>query len=57
MNVLSQIFDAFYSQVVNIPTDNALSYIYVIANLVFDLILTLMGYTSDTISDMFRNIF
>lgn len=57
MNALSQLFDAFYSQIVNIPTDNVLSYIYVVTNLVVDLILTFMGYTSDTISDMFRSIF
>ncbi|HPO17249.1 MAG TPA: hypothetical protein PLI09_27695 [Candidatus Hydrogenedentes bacterium] len=57
MDALSTIWDAFYSQIVNIPTDNALAYVYIVANLVFDLILTFMGYTSDTISNMFGSIF
>lgn len=47
-NLFSQIFSTIYAQVVNVPVDNALGMIYVVLNFVVSLVLTILGYTSET---------
>ena len=46
---LQQLFEILRAQVVDVPLDNFLSYVYVIFNLVLNIITLLMGgTTSDT---------
>ncbi len=48
LNILNEIYRALEAQLVNIPTDTVLAKVYLILNAAVTLILSLMGYTSDT---------
>ena len=43
LDVLNQMFEMFRSQIINVPTDNNLSVVYVVLNLVASILLLLIG--------------
>jgi hypothetical protein len=46
LDVLQQIFSMFQAQIVSVPLDNPLGYVYVIFNLAATVFLLLMGFDS-----------
>lgn len=52
LEILSDIWTTLQSQIINVPTDNALSVLYIILNLGALIVMTLLGY-SGTGSSLF----